>query len=179
MMKNTLLFGIGLWLLALPSAAQETATGFVFEDRNQNGVKERREKGIAGVSVTNGTEVVQTDAKGRYRLPVGNDQIIAVIKPGSYDVPVDDNQLPQFYYIHKPGGSPELEYPGVAPTGPLPRAVNFPLIKKAAGEDIRTILFGRPQAYTEDEVEYYKKGVTSEQIGTASWRERVGQYVKI
>src|SRR5690606_32935657 len=103
--------------------------GVVFDDRNNNGIKERREKGIAGVSVTNGVEVVQTDEQGRYALPVGDDQIIAVIKPGDYDVPVNDNQLPQFYYIHKPGGSPELAYPGVAPTGPLPREINFPLVR--------------------------------------------------
>src|SRR5690606_41099625 len=81
------------------------------------------------VSVTNGVQVVQTDGNGRYELPVGNDQIIAVIKPGDYDVPVNDDQLPQFYYIHKPAGSPQLEYPGVKPSGPLPKEINFPLIK--------------------------------------------------
>src|SRR5690606_20249641 len=130
MKKQVFYLSIGfLVALSLPALAQDIAKGVVFEDLNQNGTKERREKGIAGVSVTNGVQVVQTDSKGRYELPVGSDQIIAVIKPGNYDVPVNDNKLPQFFYIHKPSGSPELEYPGVAPSGPLPREINFPLVR--------------------------------------------------
>ena len=152
-----------------PVAAQDVAKGIVFEDSNQNGTKERREKGIAGVSVTNGVHVVRTDEQGRYELPVGDDQIIAVIKPGNYDVPVDDNQLPQFFYIHKPSGSPELEYPGVTPTGALPEEINFPLVKNESGASFKMILFGDPQAYTEEEVRYYQQAVIGELRGVAGY----------
>lgn len=163
-MKKLIFYFSISWLmsLSLPTLAQDMAKGIVFEDLNQNGTKERREKGIAGVSVTNGVQVVQTDGNGRYELPVGNDQIIAVIKPGDYDVPVNDDQLPQFYYIHKPAGSPQLEYPGVKPSGPLPKEINFPLIKNETGDSFKMILFGDPQVYTEDEVRYYGKVVTDE-----------------
>ena len=155
--------------LSLPALAQDIAKGVVFEDSNQNGTKERREKGIAGVSVTNGVQVVQTDGKGRYELPVGNDQIIAVIKPGNYDVPINDNQLPQFFYIHKPNGSPDLEYPGVAPSGPLPDEINFPLVKNEIGDSFKMILFGDPQVYTEDEVRYYEQAVIGELRGVEGY----------
>lgn len=170
MKKQAFYLSIGLLLCTLPSLAQHLAKGVVFDDLNQNGTKERREKGIAGVSVTNGLQVVQTDERGRYELPVGNDQIIAVIKPGGYDVPVDDNQLPQFFYIHKPNGSPELKYPGVAPTGPLPKEINFPLVQHDnEGDRFKMILFGDPQVYTEDEVRYYEQGVIAELRGAEGY----------
>src|SRR5690606_21146726 len=108
--------------------AQEMANGVVFEDLNRNGKKERREKGIPGVAVSNGIQVVQTDAQGKYTLPVSDDQIIFVIKPSDYEVPVNENNLPQFFYIHKPNGSPELDFAGVAPTGKLPKSVDFGLL---------------------------------------------------
>ena len=37
--------------------AQETVTGYVYEDRNNNSNKDKNEKGIKGVAVTNGKEV--------------------------------------------------------------------------------------------------------------------------
>src|SRR5690606_9490652 len=97
-MKKTFLAGL-IVTLSFGAMAQERAVGFVYEDLNGNGKKERREKGIEGVAVSNGVQVVQTDAKGRYELPIGDDQIIFVIKPSDYNVPVDENNLPQFFYI--------------------------------------------------------------------------------
>lgn len=170
MKKQAFYVGASLLLsLSLPSHGQDIATGFVFEDQNNNGVKERREKGIEGVSVTNGIEVVQTDEKGRYELPIGDDNIISVIKPANYHVPVSEHQLPQFFYIHKPNGSPALEYKGVTPTGLLPKHVNFPLVRANAGDSFKMILFGDPQVYTEDEVSYYKKAVIGELRGAAGY----------
>lgn len=169
MKKQVISFGIGLLLLAAPVFAQEIAKGYVFEDLNQNGKKERREKGVAGVSVTNGVQVVQTNEKGYYELPIGNDNIISIIKPAAYEVPVNDDQLPQFYYIHKPEGSPELKYPGVQPTGPLPKEVNFPLVKNEVGDIFKMVLFGDPQVYTEEEVGYYKDGVIQELRGVEGY----------
>src|SRR5690554_6059261 len=107
MMKKLILFGL-LLVTSFGGMAQEMANGVVFEDLNRNGKKERREKGIPGVAVSNGIQVVQTDAQGKYTLPVSDDQIIFVIKPSDYEVPVNENNLPQFFYIHKPNGSPEL-----------------------------------------------------------------------
>lgn len=83
-MKN--LFVFSAWLFCLSLSAQSTVSGFVFEDLNQNGEKDRREKGIPSVAVTNGIAVVLTDASGKYILPVGDDNIISVIKPSGYKV---------------------------------------------------------------------------------------------
>ena len=64
-MKKYILL-IGLSLLSLSGYGQNTVTGYVYEDLNANGKKERREKGLPNVSVSNGIEVVKTDDKGPY-----------------------------------------------------------------------------------------------------------------
>lgn len=158
------LLGLCFFLVSLGIYAQETAKGFVFEDLNGNGKKDRGEKGIANVAVTNGVDVVLTNNRGKYRIEISNDAVISVIKPSDYTVPVDENQLPQFFYIHKPKGSPELEYKGVEPTGPLPKEINFPLLKNEVGDQFKIIVFGDPQVYTEQEVEYYRDGLVKELI---------------
>src|SRR5690606_17137970 len=98
-----LLFSTGLSLVA---SSQTSVSGYAYEDANGNGRKDKMEKGIAGVGVSNVKEVVVTDANGKYNLPIGNDNIIFVIKPAEYDLPVTEKKLPVFYYNHKPNGSP-------------------------------------------------------------------------
>ncbi|MGA0555441.1 calcineurin-like phosphoesterase C-terminal domain-containing protein [Larkinella sp. VNQ87] len=145
--------------------AQTTAQGFVYEDQNQNGKKDRREIGLANVPVSNGRDVVLTDAKGRYELPVGADNILFVIKPMGYKLPVNSQNLPQFYYRHKPQGSPALKFPGVAPTGPLPKSVDFALTKQDEPDQYQILVFGDPQVYTTEQVGFFDKGVVSELLG--------------
>ncbi|MGV3510172.1 MAG: metallophosphoesterase N-terminal domain-containing protein, partial [Sphingobacteriaceae bacterium] len=123
LLPKKLLFSLMAASLATGSLmAQTTATGYVFEDSNTNRKRERSEKGIQNVAVSNGREVVLTDKNGKYQLPVGNDDIIFVVKPTGYKVPLNTMNQPQFYYIHKPSGSPDLKYKGVAPTGKLPKS---------------------------------------------------------
>lgn len=148
------------------SVSAQSVSGFVFEDLNGNGKKDKNEKGIANVGVSNGIEVATTDAKGKYSLPIGNDNIIFVIKPSDYNLPVSGKQLPVFYYNHKPAGSPtDFKYKGVAPTGPLPKSVDFALLPSTSVKDFTTLVFGDPQPYTIEEVDYYAKGIVTEVEG--------------
>ena len=163
-MKKLLLSGL-LLLGALSAWAQGTAKGTVFEDLNGNGKKESREKGIPNVAVSNGIQVALTDEKGHYELPVEEDQIIFVIKPSGYQIPVNDKNLPQYYYIHKPSGSPETDFPGVEPTGKLPRNVDFGLIPMEDNSNFTALVFGDPQPYTREEVNHFDKGVIAEVAG--------------
>ncbi|EDM35557.1 putative secreted protein [Pedobacter sp. BAL39] len=143
-----------------------SATGFVYIDKNGNGKKDKNETGVANVAVSNGTAVVKTDKKGRYELPVGNDNIIFVIKPSGFGVPVNESMLPQYYYIHKPNGSPaSMKYPGVAPTGPLPKEINFPLIPQKESTKFRALVFGDPQVYSQQDLDWFKKGILEEVKG--------------
>lgn len=147
------------------ATAQTAVKGYVYEDANGNGKKERREKGIPGVAVSNGHEVTLTGKDGQYELPVGEDNPVFVIKPAGYHVPVNENNLPQFYYLHKPEGTPKQKFAGVEPTGELPRSVDFALVPSEDEESFKALLFGDPQVYNPREVEYFTKGIIAEVEG--------------
>lgn len=149
--------------------AQNTARGVVYSDENKNGKLDSNEKPITGVAVSNGRDVVLTDHEGVYELPISDNTILFVIKPSDYDLPVNELNQPQFFYNHKPGGSPELEYPGVDPTGPLPESVNFGLIKGDHTEEFRMLVFGDPQPYTEEEVDYFDRDIVDELVGAKGY----------
>jgi hypothetical protein len=142
------------------------ATGVVFHDTNRNGVRDAGERGLKGFRVSNGREVALTDRHGIYRLPVEDDMILFVIKPRGWMTPVDGTNLPRFYYIHKPAGTPKLKYPGVAPTGPLPASVDFPLHKQKEPDRFRIIVFGDTQPASIEEVDYLAHDVVEPLIGT-------------
>ena len=127
--------------LALPAAA-DTARGYVFEDLDRNGVRDPGEPGIAGVRVSNGRDVVETDRDGAWRLAVEDGWVLFITKPAGYATPVNAHNLPQFFYVHRPNGSPvETRYLGVDPTGPLPDSIDFPLILRPEREAFEAILF--------------------------------------
>jgi hypothetical protein len=152
-------------LTSRAAANRESATGIVFEDRNGNGQRDAGEPGIVDVVVSNQREVVVTNADGRYELPVTDDTIIFVCKPSGYRLSVNKLQLPQFYYIHKPGGSPKLHYGGVPATGPLPASIDFPLVKAAEPRQFRVVVFADPQPETTEEVQFVRDDVLNELVG--------------
>ena len=156
----------GICLLGIFSvSAQDLAAGTVFEDINQNGKMDSGEKGIEKVALTNGREVTLTNSKGKYELPLSKDMIISVIKPSGYRVAKNADNLPQFFYIHKPEGSPNLEFPGVEPTGKLPKSIDFALIPSDEKEDFTSLVFGDPQPYSQQEVDYFADGIVAEVEG--------------
>jgi hypothetical protein len=144
---------------------QTVAKGTVYLDANHNNKKDPNEKGIAQVQVSNGLEVVSTNQKGAYSLPVNSDDIIFVIKPSRYRFPLNEFNQPVFYYNHKPNGSPGLSYNGVLPCGKLPTSVDFPLLTDNTPDTFKILLFGDPQPYTEKEVDYFYQGIVSEVAG--------------
>lgn len=149
-----LLIGGIVAMPALVMADVETARGFVFHDLNGNGVMDEGEPPIQGVPVSNGSDVVLTDAEGRWELPVHGDTVIFMTKPSGYAIETDDNMVPQFYYVHRPDGSPDLRYGGVAPTGPLPESIDFPLRKIDEPEDFTAVLFADPQPRNWEQMDY-------------------------
>jgi hypothetical protein len=161
---------IALLVVSLPlsiQAKKRFAGGIVFEDTNRNGIYDKGEPGIPGVSVSNQSDVVKTDDKGRYKLRVNKETIIFISKPAGYQTILDKNNVPRFYYIHQPKGSPKnLEFKGIAPTGKLPKAINFPLIKSENKDVFDAIVMGDPQTRTEKELDYYRDDVISRLIGT-------------
>jgi hypothetical protein len=163
-MKKIFLLSFALAFTTL-AQAQSTVKGIVFNDTNGNGRKDKNEKGVGQVSVSNGVQVTQTAANGQYELPVGMDNIIFVIKPSGYKVPLTEDNLPRFYHVHKPKGSPALKYKGVAPTAPLPGSLDFALTAKAESDEYSALIFGDPQPYTMEQIEFFSRGIVSEVEG--------------
>ena len=139
--------------------AAEKATGKVFLDANRNSKLDDGETGVAGVLVSNGREVVLTGSDGSYELPAYDDMNLFVTKPAGYSTPVSNDMVPQFNYVHKVAGSANLRFGGIEPTGPLPQAVNFPLIEDPVGDQFQCLVFGDTQPYTNKEISYVRQTV--------------------
>ena len=147
------------------SAGQQTAVGYVFHDRDGDKRRDPGEPGIAKVRVSNGEDIVLTDKDGRWRLPYDSDTTFFVIKPRAWMTPVDGHKLPKFYYIHKPNGSPSVRYGGVAPTGPLPDSIDFPLTPQTEPDKFKAIFFGDTQPRNATEVDYITHDVIEPMVG--------------
>lgn len=139
--------------------------GAVFDDKNHNSKKDKGEKPVVGASVSNGKEIVKTDAQGHYTLPVRDDMTVFVTQPRGWQVPVDENKFAQFSYTHSPKGTPgDLKYGGLKPTGDLPKAVNFPMVKsKATASDKQNCpIAADTQSYNEREIGYARDGAAAD-----------------
>lgn len=152
--------------VAMKSEALQMAKGVVYEDKNHNGKLDSLDSPLSGIRVSNGELIVATDSEGKYEIPVSDDDIVFVIKPRGYRTPVSRDQLPEFYYIHKPNGSPISKFPGVEPTGPLPESIDFPLYPQKEPDQFRAVFFGDPQPRNQKEVDFVIRDVVEELVGT-------------
>ena len=144
----------------------ERAQGRVYHDENGNERLDPGELGLPGIRVSNGRDIVATDQAGQWFMEVEPDDIVFVIKPSGWMTPVGENQIPRFYYIHKPQGSPKSKFPGVAPTGPLPPSVDFPLYRQSEPDRFQVIFFGDPQPRNQREIDYIAHDVVEELVGS-------------
>lgn len=177
MLRQPLNQRLGVWLglalfvsaggAALAEPVDATARGVVFHDRNGNGRRDPGEPGIRGVGVSDGRRIVSTDGRGRYELDIADEAVLFVIKPRGWMTPVSPEQLPRFYYIHQPAGSPSnLRYPGVEPTGPLPASIDFALRPQREPKRFEAILLADPQPQSHAEVDALRDDIVDELLGT-------------
>jgi hypothetical protein len=138
-------------------APADAARGTVFLDENRNSKLDEGEAGVPGVLVSNGRDVVITSEDGTYELPAYDDMNLFITKPAGHTTPVSEELVPQFYYIHKIEGSPPLRFGGIDPTGPLPEAINFPLIADGSGDQFECLIFGDAQPYSNMEIGYVRE----------------------
>ena len=164
--------GVAAALTAPGAARADTATvsGLVFEDKDGSGKPGPGNPGLAGVLVSNGKDIAVTDADGRYTLPLPEEAVIFVIKPAGFMPPVDPaTNLPRFYRLHQPDGSPaslNLTFAGVPPTGPLPPSVDFALRRLDEPTAFEVVLFTDPQPESDVEVDFIREDVIEALAGT-------------
>ncbi len=151
------------------NSAPATATGTVTEIVAGPGTTVAKGPPVAGVLVSNGREIVRTDAQGRYSLPVARGQTIFLIKPAGFQLPVDSaTKLPLFSYVHDPDGTPKalgFRYEGLPPTGPLPASIDFELTRVAEPTRFDVVLITDPQPESTAEIEYVRDDIVSGLIG--------------
>ena len=152
---------------AVAQATQgDMARGRVYVDSNMNEQLDAGEKLLSGIRISNGNKIVETDAKGEFEIPISDDCIIFLIKPTGYRTPFSDQRTPEFYYIHKPNGSPASKFEGVKPTGPLPESIDFPLYPQEEPKVFRALMFGDPQPRNQKEIDYIAHDIVEELVGT-------------
>ena len=161
----------------VPAASGETVTqirGVVFHDRNRDGVQQDGENGIKNVMVSDGLNVVKTNRQGHYSLPLPSSEeeaaglAVFITEPDGFDVPYDEDNIPQFYYIHKPEGSPlnvrgeTFRFGGLQETGPMPAAINFPLVRTKKLKHFKIAVSGDTQTYSNAELGYLRDSLVKE-----------------
>jgi hypothetical protein len=153
-------------LLEAQSSPRGQVVGTVFHDRNGDGVRQEGEPGVPAVLVSNGLDVVRTDAGGRYALPVREDMNLSVVQPAGWSVPLDHRRVPRFAYIHKPGGSTEpLRFGGLPDTGPLPAAVDFALLPAPQADDsFACAIIGDSQTYSGHEIQQFRDSAITDLV---------------
>ncbi|WP_437920328.1 calcineurin-like phosphoesterase C-terminal domain-containing protein [Sphingobacterium sp. LRF_L2] len=71
-------------LMAQDKVVTHVVSGQVFQDKNQNGILDGSEKGLNGILVSNGVDVIKTDKKGKFLMEVKKGQSIFPILPSEY-----------------------------------------------------------------------------------------------
>jgi len=170
--RREVIAGTGASAIALTAGAgfagrPQSAAGTVYEDRSGSGRREPGDPGIAGVLVSNGRDTARTDAEGRWRLQVADGDSLFVIKPPHWATPTGPGGIPRFSYLHQPLGSPGMPYrhAGVAPTGPLPASIDFPLVRRPENSRFEAVLLSDTQPESETELEYLREDIITGLIG--------------
>lgn len=147
-------------------AQEQTVKGIVYHDKNGN---EAFEPGVDipldGVAVSNGREVVITNQDGVYELPLRDNSAIFVIKPRNWMVPLNENRMPKFYYLHSPHGATGSKFEGLPPSGPVPRSVDFPLYPQDEPDSFEVLVFGDTQPRDKQEIHYLGQDIITELTG--------------
>ena len=78
---------LSLIILAVFSSLFASAismSGYVFHDKNNNGIKDKGEEGIKGVAISDQFDVVQTNADGLYQIDAKGYGLVFISVPDGY-----------------------------------------------------------------------------------------------
>jgi C terminal of Calcineurin-like phosphoesterase/Calcineurin-like phosphoesterase len=158
--RRDVMVGAGLSALTLTAGTgladlPAVASGSVFEDRSGTGARRTGDPGIAGVLVSNGREVVRTDADGRWRLPVLDGDSLFVIKPPNWTPPLSASGIPRFSYLHQSNGPP-------------PASIDFPLRRQPEHASFEALLLADPQPGNDTELAFFRDDIVAATLPIAA-----------
>ncbi|TKR33041.1 calcineurin phosphoesterase [Luteimonas gilva] len=149
--------------VAFPAFAKIPAcdSGLVFEDRNGNGSRDSGEPGLAGIKLSDGEAIVETDSTGRYSgLGGGSARTVFLIKPAGFAAPSRMDGLPDVWRNPPAGLGAGLKYGGIAPTSGPCR--DFALRREAPrGAGLDVLVFADPQPKSAVDVDYYRRDIVA------------------
>lgn len=149
-----------LTMAAVPALADSTCQGgTVFLDNNGNGNREPGEPGLPGIRVSDGEQVVVTDAVGSYLLVTPSGRSTFLIKPAGFHAWPRLDGLPNTWVNVQTQAGPPLRYGGV----PLSSAAckDFALARdqEAPPSSLEVLVFGDPQPKSRVDIDYYRRDI--------------------
>ena len=144
--------------------AQLDLQGFVFHDRNGNGVMDQTESGIGGQRVSNGEDIVLSDKSGHFSISAQQNDVIFIIKPPNWDIPTNEFGIPKFFHNVRMNSSPAyLKYKAFE-TALLPETIYFPLVQSKVQRRFQAIISGDPQPRDSTEIQYYREEIIAKML---------------
>jgi hypothetical protein len=141
--------------------------GMVWEDGNGDGRIDRGEKPLAGIKVSDGVELVLTDAAGTYQFPVVDGRTVFVVKPAGYDLPERKDGLPDFWNNIRTAAGPELKYGGIPAV--FPGCRNFGLLPRPVATanmaPLEVLVLSDTQTKNLADIDYYKRDTVEPLVG--------------
>ena len=155
--------------LAMPASCTD---GTVWEDRNGNGTIDTGEAPLAGIKLSDGVELVRTDARGRYRLPLVDGRTVFVIKPAGYDLPLRHDGLPDFWIHRRSEAGPSLKYGGIPVASPGCKDFGLRPRQQKPAQDasLEVLLFADTQTKSATDIDYYRRDIVEPLVGKSKAR---------
>ncbi|MEP2508944.1 MAG: metallophosphoesterase N-terminal domain-containing protein, partial [Reichenbachiella sp.] len=144
--KKVILVLCFIHALVCPCLAQQIlAEGVVTSSIND---QKSQQLALGGVGVSNGKDVVITDANGQFKISLSRNEFLFVILPSGYNVPVDQFNIPKFYFTYK-----ELSSGTKA---------HFMLQPSNQGTTFKVAMLGDLQMRIQEEINYANRLLTPE-----------------
>lgn len=149
-------------LLMLPSLASALAPALI-RGRVHELVDGGPGRGVPQVRVSNGRDIVTTDADGAYAITLREGDTLFVIKPAGYRaVRHVGSGEPRFWQHHLPEGSPAFRYGGMPAQDARRAGGDFVLLpddRGVAAGALDVLLFGDPQPKSLRDVAHYARDI--------------------
>ncbi|MDF2115412.1 calcineurin-like phosphoesterase family protein [Roseiarcaceae bacterium H3SJ34-1] len=155
--RNVLMSGVALaGLMTLPAASSASQTAHPVGDYASGRVLEGA-RGIEGVLVSNGVDVVASDSEGFYRLPLRADATLFAIKPAHYRFTCDPvTNLPLHYRPYREGEARR------------PMVHDFILQPSDEPDQFEVVLFADPQPETHRHIDHIRDGFVRALVNTTA-----------
>lgn len=119
--------------------------------------------GVPQVQVSNGRDIVTTDADGRYEIALQSGDTLFVIKPADYREVRRSANEPGFWRHHHPEAAPALRYGGIARQDIRQSGADFVLVPATQPatplSPLEVLVFGDPQPKSLRDVDYFARDI--------------------